>query len=468
MPPLQFAVQSYQAESLPVSAQRVVNLYAELSPPDAKNPVALHQAPGITAFATIGTGPIRGGAILDGLAYFVSGEELYEVAGDGTTTLLGAIKGFPKVSMAENDVGQLCIVNGAEGYIYTTTGGLVQITDPDFLPADTVTYQDGYFVFHRTGTSDFFISNLNNGFAYLGTDIASAEGKPDNLVNVTSIHRELWAFGEETIEVFYNSGNLDFPFERIAGSIIERGCAARLSPARIDNTLVWLGEDRIVYRAEGYGAKRISQHAIEQAIQKYPVISDAFAMSHTVGGHKFYVLTFPTENQTWAWDAATNLWHERESLRLQVPLRWHANSLVEAYGKQLVGDEVTGQIGELDQDIYTEYGATMQGTATAPEIHFDRKRVFISRFEMDVESGVGLTTGQGDNPLIQLDWTDDGGRTFSSRKPYRSLGKIGAYRQRLRWLRMGQSRNRIFRIFIADPVKRTIISAHLDLQTGLS
>lgn len=465
MPPVQFAVQSYQAESLPLSAQRLVNLYAEAAPPDAKSNVVLLGSPGLKSFATAGPGPINGTHVMAGILYVVSGTGFYSVASDGTATLLGSVDSDDRVSMDDNGV-QLCIVTGTAGYIYTVAGGFVGISDPDFTDADFVTYQDSYFIFHRTGTAIFFISNLNNGLAYLATDFATAEGDADTLVTVISNHREVWLFGADTIEIWYNSGKADFPFERLAGPFIERGCAAGHSAIRIDNTLMWLGEDRVVYRANGFNPQRVSQHAMESAIERYAVVSDAFAFTYTMSGHKVYALTFPTEKATWIYDSATGLWHERESTGLDG--RWRANAYANAYGKHLVGDSVNANIGELDPDTYAEYGDVMQGIATAPPAHFDRKRVFFRRFELDVETGVGLTSGQGSDPLITLDYSDDGGRTYSARKPPRSMGKIGEYQWRLRWNRMGQSRNRIYRAIITDPVKRAIVAAHLEAEPGTS
>ncbi len=463
---IQFAVHSYQARALPLSAQRAVNLYAEQQPADAKSRVPLNNAPGIVSVATAGssTDTGRGAHTMAGTLYVVIGTRLYSVSRQGVTTDLGEIAGSGRVSMDDNG-SQLCIVNGSEGYIYRVAGGLAQITDPDFRPADTVTYQDGYFIFNESGTGNFFISNLLDGFAYTATDFANAEGASDNVVAVFSNHREIWVFGELTTEIYFNSGDTDFPFDRIAGSFIERGCAAPHSVTRLDNTLIWLGEDRIVYRAQGYTPQRISQHAIEHAIEAYSTISDAFAFSFTMAGHKFYVLTFPTEGATWVWDASTSLWHERLSFGMD---RWRVNGCAKAYDRYFVIDSQDGRVGRLDENIYTEYGGTIQGSATSAPLHSDRKRMFMRRFELDIETGVGLTSGQGSDPQIWLDWSDDGGRTWSKRKPWQSMGKRGAYRQRLRWNRMGSFRNRVLRLNTSDPVKRTGIAAHAELSLGTS
>lgn len=464
---IQWATTSYQARALPLSAQQIVNLYAEQAPKDAKDPIVLYGTPGIKAFAaTVGDGPIRGMRNFAGTLFAVSGNTLYEVDSAGSETSRGAINtATGPVSMSHNQAttAELIIVDGTDGWIYTASGGLSKITDTDFFAAAVVTFQDQYFILVRKDTGQFFLSNLNAGSVYTATDIATAEGDPDNLVSLISNHRELWLFGAETTEVWYNSGALDFPFSRFEGAFLERGCAAAFSVAEDFNTVFWLAEDRIVYRAVGYTPERISQHGIEEAIRKYTVISDAEAFIYTMGGHKFYVLTFPAEKATWVYDITTGLWHERSSLGLG---RWRVSSHVSIYGKHLVGDFQDGKIGELDLDTYQEYGATMQGLATGPPVYADRRRVFHRRFELDIEAGVGLTSGQGSDPQVWLDYSDDGGRTFSTRKPFRSMGKIGAYRQRLRWLRMGSARQRIYRVTTSDPVKRSFVAAHLDAEVG--
>ncbi len=472
MPPVQFAIQSYKSRALPLSAQRLVNYFAEQAPRDAKSQVVVFNAPGTKSFTTGLAGGERGTKVMNGVLYVVAGNRVYSVNSSGTATSLGTINtSTGRVGMAVNraTVQELIIVDGTDGWIYDTTNGLVKIADADFVTADTVTFQDGYFIVNKAGTSQFFISALDDGTSWSATDFADAEGDPDEVVAVFSDHRELWVFGEETIEVYFNSGATDFPFERIQGAFIERGCAAAHSVAADDNTLFWLGDDGIIYRAAGYTPQRISTHAIEEEIRGFTDLSDAFAFFVTVSGHKFYHISFPNggvsgrDTATFVYDAATKLWHERESLNLGY---WRGSSYAFVYDKHIVGDTFQGRLGELDMDTYDEYGDTMQGILTGPVVDADRRRVFHRRFELDIESGVGDTTGTASDPQVWMDYSDNGGRTYSPRKPFRSMGKIGAYRQRLRWLRLGQARNRIYRVTVADAVKRSIIAAHLDPAMG--
>lgn len=463
---VQFGAHSYKSRALPFSAQRTINYFAEAAPKDAKTPVVLYNAPGTKAFASNLNGAVRGSYIMGGVLYIVAGNVFYSVNSSGTATSLGTINTFTgNVSMAANRASpqELCFVDGSEGWTYDTSNGLRQITDGDFAAADTVTFLDGYFIFNESGTSNFFISALDDGRTYSATDFASSEGHPDDVVTVFADHGELWVLNERSIEVYYNSGNADFPFDRINGARPRRGCAAAFSVAADDNTIFWLGDDGIVYRAAGYVPQRVSDHAIEEQIRTFSTWSDAYAFFITISGHKFYYLTFPTGQQTFVFDVSTGLWHERESLNGR---HWRGIAYVWAYQKHLVGDAFQGRMGELDMDTFTEYGGVMKGTLTGPPVHSDRHRVAHRRFELDIESGVGTTTG-GD-PQLWVDYSDDGGRTWSLRKPFYSLGAIGEYRQRLRWLRLGQARARIYRVTIADAVKRSIIGCHLDLYPGPS
>ena len=137
------------------------------------------------------------------------------------------------------------------------------------------------------------------------------------------------------------------------------------------------------------------------------------------------------------------------------------------YGKTLIGDAFSGVVGEADFDNFTEYGNTMRALVTTPPVHKDRRRVFVPRFEIDVESGVGLPNCLGSDPSWSLDISKDGGRTFGPVVELRAIGRIGEYLERLRWLRLGQARQWIFRLQSTDPVRRVIIGTYLDMYEGM-
>lgn len=405
---------------------------------------------------------------MNGILYVVSGQRLYSVTSALVVTDIGgAIGGSSIVPVSDNGT-QLCIVNGVNGYIYSVASGFQVITDANFHAGANVTFFDNYFVFPWALTNKFFISNSLDGANYNGVNFASAEVSPDYVLSIINQQENLLIFGQTTIESWYDAGALNFPFLRVNSGTIERGCAAALTPVKEDNSVFFLGDDLVFYRLNGTALVRISTHAIEQAFQSYTTVADAYCYSYTFEGHKFIHVIFPTANANWVFDIATGMWHERESWDLNNANlgKWRGNCAVEAFGKVLIGDAYSGQVGFLDATTFTEFGNTMQAVMTSPPLHDDRKRLFVSELELEVESGVGLNSGQGITPQIMMDYSKDGGRTFVNLQRYTTLGAIGAFLSRIRWLRLGWARQWVFRVIISDPVKRVVLGAHAKVSEG--
>ena len=447
-----FASQSYKSESLPLSAQRCINAYPEIMPPGAKVPVAVFGTPGLKLRATLGNGPIRGMIEMNGDLYVASGNALYKLSSNGDSLNLGALTGTGMVYMAHNGT-QIAILVGTEAdnlYI-ATSSTLTLVTDTDFPGATSVVFLDGYFIFTETDSGRFFISASYDGTSYDALDFATAEGDPDNLVGCWVDHRELWLLGKETIEVWYNSGAADFPFERASGAYMERGCIAYGSIAKLDNSLFWVGDDRVIYRADGYTPRRVSTHAIENTLNEYAGLGDLVSFSYTQNGHAFYVLKKPGKF-TFVYDVATGYWHERES---HLRKDYRVSTFETAFDLLLVGDDANGNIYELDPHYYTENGESFVSRASAPPLWAEGETATANTLIVGIEAGVGLTTGQGSDPQMMLRWSDDGGRTWSNEK-WRDIGPKGKYRQRAKWDRMGQFRSRVYEWAISDPVKRVV------------
>lgn len=460
------ATQSYRARALPLSAQRLVNLYPEIQPPDAKSKLVLYGTPGLRLFGEAGNGPIRGAHVMNDQLYVVSGSGVYLVDGSGIGTLLGTVGGLGHCPMSDNGT-QLAICtpdDSGKAYIATATT-LNQITDPDFPQVSSVDYLDGYFIFTILDSDEFIISAIRDGTAYDALDFATAEASPDKLLACLADHRELWMFGTNSIEVWQNTGANNFPFERISGAVLEKGCGARDSVAKLNNAVFWLGNDLIVYRALGFVPERISTHAIEYALSKYGRTDDAFAHTYTQEGHFFYCLTFPSAGASWVYDPENQFWHERESRGLG---RWRVNDIVSCYGQVIGGDLSSGKLYAIEMDTYSEDGTAIVRSAVSPPLHADGKRAIMRSFEIEVECGVGLTTGQGSDPQAMLDWSDDGGKTWSNQLS-RSIGAIGAFTRRVKWNRLGQFRTaRVVRVAISDPIKVAIIAANTEIEAGTS
>jgi hypothetical protein len=131
----------------------------------------------------------------------------------------------------------------------------------------------------------------------------------------------------------------------------------------------------------------------------------------------------------------------------------------------VVGDYENGKLYALDPEVYTDDGTPIIRLRSAPHLSSGLKQVRHNSFQLDLETGVGLTTGQGSDPKAVLRWSDDGGHTWSNEQ-HASIGAIGGYKTRALWRRLGQSRDRIYEVSISDPVKVVMIGAELGLEEG--
>ena len=496
---------AYVARSINAADNRMVNLFPEIVPEAGKEPAFLNRAPGLRLLTTAGDGPVRGLWTYGGVAYIVSGDKLYQMAGFGTPVVIGTVSGTGPVSMVDNGT-QLFIACGGPSYIYNnSTGAFGPITDPDFPGALTVGYLDGYFVFIEPNSQKVWVTTLLDGTSIDPLDFASAEGSPDNLVSMIVDHREAWLFGTNSVEVYYDAGNADFPLQRIQGAYNEIGCAATFSVAKLDNGLFWLGADArgqgIVYRSQGYSGQRISTHAIEYAIAQYGNISDAIAYTYQQEGHSFYVLTFPSSNATWVYDVSTQAWHERAGFDNGSFTRHRSNCQMAYNSEVVVGDYANGNLYAFDLDVYADNGnvqkwlRSWRALATGQN---NLNRTAHHSLQLDCESGVGLsgpeysdptylitesgffiTTESGDflisyegsatvgvDPKAMLRWSDDGGHTWSN-EHWSPMGKIGVYQHRVFWRRLGMTlklRDRVYEVSGTDPVKIAIMGAELHLS----
>lgn len=461
---------TYVARSVNAADARMVNLFPEIIPEGGKEPAFLNRAPGLNKLATIGLGPIRGLWAFGNYMYVVSKDKLYKVDSSYNATVLGTIANTGPVSMSDNGT-QLFVAANPQGYIYNaTTNVFQQITDGDFPGAVTVGYLDGYFVFNEPNSQRIWITSLLDGTSVDPLDFASAEGSPDGVVGIIIDHRELWVFGTNSVEVWYDAGTADFPLQRIQGAFNELGCAAAYSIAKMDNGIFWLGQDArgqgIVYRANGYTGQRISTHAVEWHIQQYGNLSDAIGYTYQQDGHSFYVLIFPSANTTWVYDVATQAWHERAGFANGEFTRHRSNCQVFFNNEIIVGDYQNGNIYSFDLDVFADNGQIQKWLRSWRALAAGQnnlKRTAHHSLQLDCETGVGLNQGQGDDPQVMLRWSDDGGHTWSS-EHWTSIGKIGQYGKRAFWRRLGMTmklRDRVYEISGTDPVKISIVGADL-------
>jgi len=411
---------SYVARSINAADNRLVNLFPEAIPDGGKEAGFLNRAPGLQFLQTVGTGPIRGlwAHQTNGSDFYVvSGSQVFRLAAtNGTPELIGTVSGTGPVSIADNGAVIFFACNGPSYTYFEPTGAFDQITDVNFPGAVTVAYIDNLFVFNEPNsqriwsvdTVDPVTATYIYPLVFNSLYFSSADGSPDGVVAINVDHRQMWVFGTDSVEVWYNAGLANFPLTPVQGAFNEIGCVAPYSIAKLDNALFWLGTDArgqgIVYKNNGYSGVRVSTHAIEYAIAQYGNISDAVAYTYQQEGHAFYVLNFPSASKTWVYDVSVQAWHERASGD-ENQYRHRSNCQCNFGGTIIVGDFANGNIYSFDLDVYADNGQVqkwLRSWRALPTGQNNLKRTAHHSLQLDAETGVGLNGVDPSTPLTNL------------------------------------------------------------------
>ena len=457
---------SYQERSLPFDAQRSVNLFPVLDQM-GKEVAALYGTPGLTLFSTAGSGPIRACfPAANGRAFVVSGSGLYELASTGTATLRGSLNTSSGIVQMDENGLQLGVCDGTYLYMLTySSNAFAQVTDADLPSVGTLTFIDGYFAVSENSSGKFHISALYDGTLWSALDFATAESSPDNLVRVCNAVGQLWLFGDKTTEIWTNTGAATFPFARISGAKMEVGILAPHTAVAVDNSVFWVGKDNIgsgiVYRAQGFSPQRISTNAIELILQQASSPSTLRAYTYQQDGHTFYVITGGNMSTTLVYDVSTQLWHERAYLNAMGSFEQHLGACgMFAFSQQLVGSRKDGKIYTMSLSVYSDNGDPIASERTFTHVSQENQRVRYRQLEIAMETGVGNQSDPGQDPQATLYISADGARTWSNGYQT-SFGKVGNYKSRAVWRRLGYASDLTLKVRITDPVKRVLVGAYL-------
>jgi hypothetical protein len=393
--------------------------------------------------------------------------------------------------------------------MYAINFSVLPSSDGAFSGANTVDVMDNYIVYNNPTTQQWGSTDLLSPISPQ-TSYSLKDGAPDDLVALIVDHREVYLLGEISSEVWTDVGAVPFPFQRIPGTSTQHGIAAPFSLYRLGNSFAYVSRNNRgqaqIMQMNGYIPKRISTHAVENTLAN-EYVSDAIAWTYQLEGHEVYVVTFPTLNLTWAYDAATDMWHKwLYTADDNTYQRHRGNCCANFQGMVLVGDYENGRIYELDKKNYTDNGQNVRRLRRAPHLVTDFQRQYFDELQIQFQPGVGTTglsqptgdiflnspyiiypdatfligpfqtfvigqqaafnnTSTTTNPQVMLRWSNDGGSTWS-KEYWVSIGKMGKYRNRAIWRRLGQARDRVFEVSITDPVNAVIIAANLKATEG--
>lgn len=485
----------YKARSIIANAQRSVNLYLEQNPPETNPPVpfTLYPRPGLRLLAKCPTFGVGRNIYCDsqGNGYMVAGQTVYYIDPSFNLQTLGLIAaGTSIVSMADNGDTVLIVDGTTAGYTIDIQSKIMgTISDPAFYGGNWVNYIRTVFAINRPGTKQFYISG-SNAVTWDALDFGIKTSSADPLVAAAALNDQLWLLGTKKGEVWYFSGDVNFPFQQLPNVVIEHGVAATYSIGQSDKFLFWLTADKdgrpwVARGAADYSVEKISTFAIDSEMQSYVKWSDAVGYCYQQMGHTFYQIDFPSADKTWVYDLSNNEWNQYSSIDINGN-HHRLNGFLSAYmyNTNVMVDWKTGDLYALDPNTFTDNAFPIVCIRGFPHLGANGNEVSYPGFmaDMDVgevpnmllnDDGSAITSPwspgfspafgpfleQG-TPQVTMRFSNTRGKTFGNKRQ-RSLGTTGEYGKILKWDTCGIARDGVFELEWAVPCKTALNGAFL-------
>ena len=453
--------------ALMVNNQRSINWRPEVEGDGAKSTLTLKPTPGMIRKLRAGNGPARSrGVVFKGAAYFVSGRNLVKVDTAWNATIIGTLNtgsGFCSIVAGRN---YILVVDGGDGYTWDGTS-FATVTDGDFPAAPQVCgYLDGFYIVNTASSDAWNISANEDPTSWAALDFSRADAAPDDAVGIVTTYRDVYLVGSYTTQVYYNSGNAQFPFDQYANGVLEFGTPAPFTIARAGGVIFMLAQHDesglTVLAVNGFQAQRITDPDLADFLSQMDptTVSQAYAYAYTEADQTFYVLTFPGDDITFVYHMEQKMWHEWSSNGMG---RHRSLGYVRFNNCHLVGDSIDNRVYALDSRTYTDDGEMITRKRIGTVMARDGRDFTVDSFEIELGRGTALLSGQGSDPQLMFRYSDNGGLRWS-RRSLLSLGTRGDGSRRAILNKLGQMSAFTPEISITDPVEAIVIAAYAEVD----
>lgn len=329
------------------------------------------------------------------------------------------------------NVKKLVLVDGIEGYVYTTNAAGTKITDVDF-PTPHVPFPvfiDGFLFLAKKDTGDIYNSNLNDPALWTAGDFISSELYPDDIQAILKVNNYLLAIGTQGCEYFYDAANATgSPLARYEGGSLPFGTSFPNTIATNKDTVVFLANNNdgegVFKVIEGFKYKDIPCDFVLNLLNTSvnstgpSVVRGYFYRQQ---GELFYSICFngtltsaspsAASVPTFSYSFSTGLWFELVyNLSTMFPVFFTASStstrLLTSIAGSMGGQVFFGLLtstSNRDTINGLDYVTLYQEVRTEP-IDFDTLNTkTMSRF------GIGYSSNntQASSPLISFQYTDN-------------------------------------------------------------
>jgi|GEM_PF-1905370 len=341
-------------------------------------------------------------------------------------------------------------------------GKTARLTDGD-IPTEVthVAVLDKYLIANEKDTSIVWFSDVAAPDSWSG-DYFEPETKPDYVGALHAEYGEIYTFGRESTERWYDDGSS--PWAHNPQGDTGRGWIAPYSVVAVDNGFIGLDEDRQVVKLQGASYQVLSP-AVNAYIQGFETVADARGDHIVIAGRPFYILSFPTEGKTLVYnytlpgDVPSTWLGWSEWTRFNAVTAEHeaflgnCHAYSDKWNLNLVGDRRTGKIWKLDTSATTDGGGAIRTV---------RRTGFIDHGKYGHKKSRSLRvrikrSQQGGKLLVR--WRDRAQENaWSSLREY-SLGDSGDLEQIVTIHQLGRYQTRQWEFVLSDNAKMLLMGA---------
>ena len=451
---------------------RLVNCYIE--PADGGREV-LKSVLGSQAFTSLPGVFMRAMQAVNGQIMAACGGQLHRILKDGRAFSFGPISDGETVISSNN--GKVTVA--ANGVYYVLDGDT--LTQPtgfafDDRPVGGVTFLNQHTILFERGGRRVAWSAVADPETFNGLDFASAEARDDAILAIRVINGQLVIFKEQSREVWYPTGSSEGTevFARVAGGVYDTGLRSASLLVNMDQSLMFVGDDGIVYMTDGHTQNPVSNRALETALR---IGQPRRCLYYEDEGHKFACITF-ADRPAWCFDVSTGFWHEREN----GAGIWTAVDSVKMGRDWFTGTEGGDVLRLVRSNV--DGPEPLRRFAVSETIYQNGQRFRLAEIEAFARTGVNdfsftqiSTLGDADGTLEDIEHTilfyasdfidqpaylsvafsEDDGQTWGQ-EVRRSLGLQGKYNTRALWRSRGAFRRVTMRLSWSTPGEVSVLN----------
>lgn len=443
------------------SGGRLINAFGEQAPVGAPSKIIHRRSPGLQRVpitpAVVDCAHTRGFLDAGGTLLWVLDGKIKVVNSGFGVTAGSDLPGTAPVTFGRNNVGQNVVVTETNTFVVDGAGA-TSAPDADLPGTPTsVCDFDGFF-FWSFGSGQIWASNLNSTVVQ-----ASAFTTEQGLFirRVVRFAGRLYAFGDKWTGVYKDVGTPLFPLAREV--TIPRGIVGTHAVAGWEtgwaNNLLWVGDDFVVYKLDGYTPTPISTDDVSRSIQLAVLAGNRNlieAYVYMFERNAFWIVTC-RDSWTWEYNFSTGEWNERMSYNRA---SWKGSRSVRIFDQWLIGDQYTSELYRLSGEYFLEGVDPLIWQVESGVIQGFPQGVVVPRASFHITSGVGSYATVVD-PSVEISWSLDGGHSYGM-PVVRHLGGPGYTKSHPYVLNCGLSRGQgvRYRLRISDPV-------HVGLMGGV-